>query len=154
MSIHFTRDVHAGRRIAVNITLGEGAFLAHTANVPQLGGNFSTLSVDRVDNALPTRQSIITVNIGNTGVATGGDVIDTRTFRHYKANTAGRSLSVVLNVRVGGDILGRLISGHWRHHNAIGQFQTVEINRAQKSVIRAHVKNLLILLVTICLKDF
>ena len=78
------------------------------------------------------------MDVRNTGVATGGNVINTRTFGHDEANTSRRTLSVVLNVSVCWDILGRLIAGHRRHYNAVVQFQTADIYRTQKGVIRTH----------------
>ena len=55
----------------------------------------------RASNPLSGRRQ----DVGNTGVATGGDVINTRTFGHDEANTSRRTLSVVLNVSVGRDVL-------------------------------------------------
>jgi hypothetical protein len=122
VAVHLTRDVHTGGSIPVDITLGEYATLAHAANMPKLRRNLPALGVNRLDNALPARQSIIAVNIGNARVSTGRNVIDTGPLGHDETDTACSALTVVLNISIRWDIFGRLIPRHGRHHHTIVKF--------------------------------
>jgi hypothetical protein len=122
VAINLTRDIHAGRGVSIDVTLGEYATLAHAANMPKLRRNLPALGVNRLDNALPARQSIIAVNIGNARVSTGRNVIDTGPLGHDETDTACSALTVVLNISIRWDIFGRLIPRHGRHHHTIVKF--------------------------------
>ena len=78
----------------------------------------------RLDNAFPTSQTLITVNIRNTGISAGRDVVDAGSFSNDQANTTGCTLAVILDAGIGWDIVRRLIAGHGRHYDTIVKFES------------------------------
>jgi len=124
MTVDLTWNIHSGRGVPIDVTLGEHTTLAHTTHMPKLRRNLPALGVNRVDNTFPPRQAVVTVNIRNARVSASRDVIDTGPLGHDETHTAGSALAVVLDVGIRWNIVWRLIPRHGCHHHTIVKFES------------------------------
>ena len=129
--VDLARHVHARGCIAVDIALGRRARAAHAATVPELRRYLATFGVHRLGDFLPGREAFFTPEIGHIGVTVGSDVIHAGAFGDNQAAAASRAAPVILQGFLAGDVFRRLIAGHGRHHDAVGQFKLAQGERAE-----------------------
>jgi hypothetical protein len=98
--------------------------------------------MDRIHNALPTGESLFTMNIRNAWITAGRDVIDTGALGHNQTHTTRRTPSVVLDIAVVGCVVRRLVPSHGCHNDTIVKLKTTYVDRTQERVMGTHVKNL------------
>ena len=96
--------------------------------MPELRCDLATLGMNSIDHALPACQSLLTMKIGHVRVATRGDMSGTGALGNDQTNTTRGALTVVLNIGVRGDIVGRLIAGHGSHDDTIIELKTTDVN--------------------------
>jgi hypothetical protein len=101
------------------------------SDVPQLLEDAAALGVDRVGDALPSRDLIIRVDTRRPGITVAAGR-DRRRFGHDQA-AVGRALGVVFDHEVAGNVAG--IGAHprqRRHHDAMGQSIGADLGRHEQ----------------------
>ena len=82
MAIDLSGHIHARWGVAIDIAFREHTAFTHTTHVPKLRCNLAAFLMDRIHDTLPTGESLFPVNIRNTWITAGGDVIDTGALGH------------------------------------------------------------------------
>ena len=114
------------RAVAGHITVRLGAETTDVADVPQLRCNLATGGVHRINNLLPAGQRVFTVEVGHVRVAVGRRVINHGAFGNDQAHTGFGTATVVIDHGLIRHALGREVTSHRRHHDAIGQRQIAQ----------------------------
>ena len=122
MAIGLARHIHARGAIARHVTFGHGTCFTHGAYMPKLRSYFSACGVYGIHHFLPACQSRFAMEIRHTGIATGALMADTGAFGNHQAHTTFGTTTVVVHHIITGDIvIGREVTGHGCHYNAVFQ---------------------------------
>ncbi len=114
------------RTVTRHIPIRLGAEAADVADVPQLRRNLAAGGVHGINNLLPAGQRLVTIEVGHIRVAVGRDVIHHGAFGDDQTDTGFGAATVVVDHRLIRHALGREVTGHRRHHDAVGQLQIAQ----------------------------
>jgi hypothetical protein len=116
------------------VDLAQHVLTLGRAHVPKLRGDQAAGGVHLVDDLLPGRQFLLTVETRDVGVVQRGVARDARALGDDQADLAFGAAAVIGGHVVGGHAAGRERPGHRRHHHPIGQFQRLEFERLEQGV--------------------
>ena len=136
VAIGLAGHVNAGRAFGF-LTLGRAA-VGQAADMPQLRRDQPALTVDGFDHLAPAIERG-TKEMRHIGIIGGAGALHRGAFGDDQAHAAGGALAVIFgNIRAG--LAGRREAArHWRHHDAIGEGEALERERAEEG-IAAHAR--------------